>query len=154
MLQVDRPLRGLTTKLKMVLPIGKRRAWNLIATPKGLESWLPIKCTGRMEAGNRLEFRWRDGDADEYKIISLGVRHSSFRLEREDGVEVRFYLHGRMTTLTLEIDYPTGLPARRSQVAELPFWAFHLANLKSVALNGQDLRHRLRGRPRVRGFID
>lgn len=146
--------RGLTTKMKMVLPIGKKRAWNLIATPKGLESWLPIKCIGVMEPGNRLEFGWRDGDVEGFQIISLGVEHSSFRLVREDGVQIRFYLHGRMTTLTLEIEYPTSPVARRSQVTEVPFWAFHLANLKSVALNGQDPRHRLRGRAKARGFID
>ena len=146
--------RGLITKLKMVLPIGKKRAWNLIATPKGLQSWLPVKCTGRMEPGNWLKFGWRDGDAEEYRIISLGVKHSSFRLAREDGFQVRFYLHGRMTTLTLELEYPTSPVARRNRDLEVSFWAFHLANLKSVAFKGPDLRHRLRGRARSRGFID
>jgi len=29
------------TKMKLVLPVGKQKAWELIATPKGIASWHP-----------------------------------------------------------------------------------------------------------------
>lgn len=146
--------RSVKTKLKMTLPVGKKRAWKLIGTTKGLESWFPTKCTGQIESGNYLELESRDGSTEKYRINYLGEKHSSFRLLREDGSEVRFYLHGRMTTLTLEVDYPDSVDGKEKRISELPLWAFRLANLKSVALRGPDLRHRLRGRTKFKGFID
>ncbi len=50
------------------------------------------------------------------------------------------YLHGRLTTLTLEVEYKDASQGRKDQLEELPKWAFRLANLKSVAVNGKDLR--------------
>jgi hypothetical protein len=87
-------------------------------------------------------------------VIYVGEKHSSFRLMRENGTQIRFYLHGRMTTLTLEVEYPKNAKASENQASELAQWAFYLANLKSVALGGLDLRQQLPGRKSVNGFID
>jgi hypothetical protein len=143
---------GRMTKMKMVLPVGKKRAWKLIATPRGLASWFPDRCDGRVAAGSFLEFGWRDGSSENFRVIYVGDKHSAFRLARRDGSQLRFYLHGKMTTLTLEVGYPSN--ARRTQISELALWAFYLANLKSVALSGTDLRHQLTGRSKKIGFID
>ena len=145
---------GHVTKLKMVLPVGKEKAWSLIATPKGLESWFPSIVQGTMKPGNFLEFAWKNGLVERFRIICLGEKHSSFRLEWRHGAIVRFYLHGKMTTLTLEAEYLDNAIGRASQLDELPQWVFYLANLKSVALGGPDLRHRLKGRSKEEGFID
>ncbi len=147
-------LIGHVTKLKMVLPVGKEKTWSLIATPRGLESWFPSRAQGTMKPGNFLEFVWKDGLVERFRIIYLGERRSSFRLQWRHGAVVRFYLHGKMTTLTLEAEYPDNVVGKANQIAELPQWVFYLANLKSVALGGPDLRHRLKGRSKEEGFID
>jgi hypothetical protein len=59
-----------------------------------------------------------------------------------------------MTTLTLEVRYSQTAEARRRQISEIPLWAFALANLKSVALAGIDLRHNLPNRTAEKRFID
>lgn len=138
----------------MVLPVGKKRAWRLIATPGGLASWFPSKCIGQVKVGSFLEFVWPDGKSDRFQVVYIGQKHSSFRLMRSDGAQIRFYLHGKMTTLTLEVEYPSGIAARAKLVSELAQWAFYLTNLKSVALRGVDLRHRMTGRSKEYGFID
>lgn len=150
----DPYLRGMTTKMKMIMPVGKKRAWRLIATLDGLSSWFPSKCSGRVNLGTDLDLGFRDGDVQRFRVLSMGEKHSSFRMLRSDGAQVRFYLHGKMTTLTIEVEYPNSLDGRRSQISELPLWAFRLANLKSVALGGPDLRHQLTGRTKNTGFID
>ncbi len=147
-------VRGNVTKLKMVLPIGKERVWNLIAKTEGISSWLTIRCGGEMVVGRLLKCRWLGPRWLQLKVIYMGEKHSSFRLRREDGTEVRFYLHGRMTTLTLEVHYSRTAEGRKRQISELPLWAFSLANLKSVALDRIDLRHNLSGRTAENGFID
>ncbi len=76
------------------------------------------------------------------------------QLRWRDGATLHFYLHGAMTTLTLVVEYPKTSQGERNQRAELPYWAFHLANLKSVALNGPDLRNKFPGRTWRKGFID
>jgi len=138
----------------MILPVGKKKAWSLIATPKGLGSWFPAKCTGPVEPGKFLEFEWRNKTTNRFQILLIGEKHSAFRLQWLRGAIVRFYLHGRMTTLTLQIEYPNTPAGRTSQISELAQWTFYLANLKSVALGGPDLRHMLKGRTREQGFID
>ncbi|MBO0887849.1 hypothetical protein J2P12_01970 [Candidatus Bathyarchaeota archaeon] len=142
------------TKLKIVLPVGKKRAWKYIATPAGLARWLPSNCTGKIMPGESLKFDWRDGFSEQFRVVCVGEKHSSLRLRRRDGSDVRFYLHGKMTTLTLEVGYPKTVAGRNSRVSELPLWGFRLANLKSVALGGPDLRHQLRGRTWRMGFVD
>ena len=70
------------------------------------------------------------------------------------GAQIQFYLHGKMTTLTLEVEYQNTRMGRVHRVSELPIWAFYLANLKSVALGGPDLRHGLKGHTKEMGIID
>ncbi len=140
--------------MKIVLPVGKERAWRMIATPDGLASWFPTKCTGHMTPGGLLEFGWKNGKSDVFRILYLGEKHSSFRMRWLDDAMIRFYLHGRMTTLTLEVEYQNNLTGRLDQLSELPQWAFYLANLKSVALGGPDLRNRLKGHGESERFID
>ena len=98
-------LLGRVTKMKMVLPVGKRRAWELIATPEGLASWFSLKCIGQVKPGRFLTLGWRGGQLTRFKILYVGKQHSSFRLIWKHGAQIRFYLHGKMTTLTLEVEY-------------------------------------------------
>jgi hypothetical protein len=135
-------VRENTTKLKLLLPVGKERAWELIATSEGLASWLPAACIGRVAVGELLAFRWNDGSVEQFRVRSLGEKHSSVRLDWRHGAELRFYLHGRLTTLTVEVEYRNTTQGGKDQVRELPIWGFRLANLKSVAVRGHDLRSR------------
>jgi hypothetical protein len=145
-----------TTKLKMLLPVGKPRAWELITTVEGLASWFPVGCAGTVAAGEELTFRWADGSVERFRVRRLGDRRSSFALDWRRGAELRLYLHGRLTTVTLEVEYRPGRQGRRDQLAELPLWAFRLSNLKSVAMGGRDLRSQsaLPRRSWRAGFID
>jgi hypothetical protein len=147
--------RGNRTKMKMLLPVGKARAWAMIATPEGLASWFPKACRGTFAVGQRLWFEWEDGSAEEFRVRWMGDKRSSLVMSWRRGAEWRIYLHGRRTTLTLEVDYRPGVEGRRDQLRELPIWAFRLANLKSVALGGRDLRSEAEraGSPAA-GFID
>ena len=149
-------LRDGWTKMKMLLPVGKPRAWDLIATPRGLASWFPVACTGTVGTGRVLTFRWPDGSEERFRVRRVGDKHSSLRFDWRRGAEVRFYLHGRLTTLTLEVAYRRNPQGRRDQLDELPLWGFRLANLKSVAMEGPDLRStsRLGRRSTDAGFID
>jgi len=97
--------------------------------------------------------RWPSERSVKDTVLSMGQKHSSFLLEQTDGTKLSFYLHGRLTTLTLEIAYPVTI-RRRDRIADVRLWAFFLANLKSVALGGPDLRNTLRGRSLKYGFID
>ena len=49
--------KGNMTKMKLFLPVSKKEAWKLIATPKGLASWFPTRCEGSVLPGRTLEFR-------------------------------------------------------------------------------------------------
>jgi hypothetical protein len=140
-------------KMKIVLPIGKSRAWKLLTTRRGICSWYAVSCNGKISTGEQLEFSWTDEKPVKHRVLSMGQRHSSFLLERKDGTRLSFYLHGRLTTLTLEIAHPP-TKGRRDRTADVRLWAFFLANLKSVALGGPDLRNTLRGRSWKHGFID
>ncbi len=75
-------------------------------------------------------------------------------MQWRNGGKLRYYLHGKLTTLTLEVEYPKNADGQGNQVSELAHWAFFLANLKSVALNGPDLRNKGLNRSRKKGFID
>jgi len=145
---------GNVTRMKLILPVGKERAWNWIASAGGLASWLPIRCKGHVARGEPLEFLWPDGTSETVRVLRLGAKRSSFALRRGSGEEVRFFLHGRRTTLTLEVEYPKTARGRADQIRELPQWSFRLANLKAVALGGLDLRNRTPGRAWSAGFID
>jgi uncharacterized protein YndB with AHSA1/START domain len=140
--------------LKVVLPVGKAKAWRLIATPNGLASWFPAKCAGRVEPGKFLEFQWRNRITERFQILLIGERRSALRLQWRNGAVIRFYLHGRMTTLTLQAECQDTSAGRTQQISEIAHWAFYLANLKSVALGGPDLRHELKARSKEQGFID
>jgi len=142
------------TKMKLVLPVGKQKAWELIATPKGIASWHPLRCEGRVAIGEILEYFWREGISESFEVKYLGAKHSAIQLRWRDGAILRFYLHGALTTLTLQVEYPATSQGARNQSAELPYWAFYLANLKSIALGGHDLRNDLPGRTWAKGFID
>ena len=142
--------------MKMLLPVGKARAWDLIATAEGLASWLPSRCEGTVEEGEWLTFAWPDGSSDRLRLRRVGKKHSAIALDWTREAEFRVYLHGRLTTLTLEVEYRKNSEGRRHQLSELPRWAFWLANLKSVAVHGRDLRSRstMPRRPWNAGFID
>ncbi|MBI3859088.1 MAG: hypothetical protein HY296_02450 [Thaumarchaeota archaeon] len=142
------------TKLKLILPVGKYRVWNLLTTAGGISSWLAHECRGDPVPGRPFGMTWRDGSSEEAMVVYMGEKHSSFRFRWRGGAEVRFYLHGRLTTLTLEVEYPKTRSGEARLVSELPFWTFALANLKSVALGGPDLRNDLPGRISKAGFID
>ena len=131
---------GNITRMKMLLPVGKARSWDLIATSEGLASWLSKRCTGTATVGGLLTFGWADGSVDRFRVRRLGKNRSSFAMGWRNGAELRVYLHGRLTTLTLEVEYKNTLSGRSDQISELPRWAFRLANLKSVAVNRRDLR--------------
>ncbi len=140
--------------MKMVLPVGKPRAWDLIATPAGMTSWFPMRCEGRVATGEVPEFFWRRGVSEKFEVKYVGEKHSALQLRWREGEILRFYLHGAMTTLTLEAEYPSTAEGTRNQITELPLWAFYLANLKSVALGGPDLRNSSPGRSWDKRFID
>lgn len=151
---VDPYRHGSLTKIKMVLPVGKRKAWRFIATPTGLASWLVHKCEGNIAPGEGLVLTWSEGRAERVDVVYVGEKHSSLQLQRHSGSRLRFYLHGRMTTLTLEVEYSEMKNWRGLQLSELANWAFALGNLKSIAMGGPDLRSRMPGRVRSKGFID
>src|SRR5436309_1074743 len=92
--------------MKMILPVGKKKAWKMIATSKGITSWFPRECKGRASAGNFLSFRWPDGKHERFQVLSLGERHFSLQMQWRNGGRLRYYLHGKLTTLTLEVEYP------------------------------------------------
>lgn len=142
--------------MKMLLPVGKKRAWDLVATVEGLASWFPTACIGTVAVGEFLAFVWEDRSVDRFRVRRLGERHSSIAFDWRQGAEMRVYLHGRLTTLTLEVDYGRDPQGRNHQLRDLPRWAFRLANLKSVAVNGRDLRSAsaMPRRSWKAGFID
>jgi hypothetical protein len=145
---------GRLTKMKMVLPVGKKKAWRLITSRRGICSWFPFNVEGKLAIGEQLRLAWPGEKPIDYRILYMGPKHSSFSLQRADGVKVRIYLHGRLTTLTLEVEYPQARNVSGDQASEIARWAFFLANLKSVSLKGPDLRNRLQGRSWAKGFID
>jgi len=128
------------TKIKLILPVGKKKAWRLIATTRGIASWFPTQCKDRVRKGHILEFIWSNGRSEHFKVLYAG--------------KLRYYLHGRLTTLTLEVDYPNKPGASSNQISEIALWIFLLAHLKSVALKGQDLRNRMTSRSWSKGLID
>ena len=138
-------LTGTLTKIKMVLPVGKKQAWNLIATSNGMKSWLLKDCVGDFEQRKPLVFTWPEGARENARVVYVGEKHSSLQLDRENRSRLRFYLHGRMTTLTLEVEYRLCDNPDKLQASELTTWAFGLANLKSVALGGRSLAKRNAG---------
>ena len=140
--------------MKMILPVGKKKAWRLITSRRGICSWFPVYLEGKIAVGEQLQFAWPGEQSVDYKVIYLGPKHSSFRLQRTDGVKVSVYLHGRLTILTLEVEYPRTQRDRCGYASEVARWAFFLANLKSAALKGPDLRNNLPGRSWAMGFID
>src|SRR5262245_53377188 len=89
-----------------------------------LEKWLASRVHGVVKSGTSLEFSWRNGRLENFQIQYVGEKHSAFRLEWRYGTIVRFYLHGKMTTLTLEAEYQHSVIGRARQIAELPQWAF------------------------------
>ena len=147
-------LHGNVTRMKMILPVGKKKARKMIATSKGITSWFPRECKGRVSAGNFLSFQWPDGKHRRSQVLSLGERHSSLQMQWRNGGRLRYYLHGKLTTLTLEVEYPRSSGGHRQQISEIAQWSFLLANLKSVALGGPDLRNSLSNHSWNRGFID
>ncbi len=131
--------KGNVTKMKMVLPVSKKEAWRLIATPKGLASWFPSKCKGRVQLGQTLEFEWPDGSVETHRVVRVGDGVSSLAFDWWHSGRVQFYLHSTEPThLTLQVEYPRS--AKRWQTTELVGWTFFLSNLKSVAMKGPDLR--------------
>ncbi len=55
--------------------------------------------------------------------------------------KVRYSVKGNnLTIFTLEVRYPKKGEGKTWQVPELVGWTFYLSNLKSVAVNGPDLR--------------
>lgn len=146
---------GNVTRMKMLLPVGKERAWDLIATSEGLTSWFPAGCAGTVRVGEFLTFAWEDGSVDRVRVRRLGEKHSSLSFDWRHGAELRVYLHGRLTTLTLEVEYEE-IRKRKDQRQELPRWAVRLANLKSCAMHRRDLRNgsTLSRRSWKVGFID
>src|SRR5437867_2208832 len=139
-------------RMKMILPVGKKKAWRLITSHRGICSWFPAYLEGKIAAGQLVRFAWPGEQSVAYNVLYLGPKRSSFRLQRADGVKVSMYLHGRLTTLTLEVEYPRTRRATRDHASELARWAFFLANLNSVLLKGPDLRNNLPGRSWVKGF--
>ena len=145
--------KGNMTKMKMLLPISKKEAWKLIATPKGLASWFPTRCKGRVLPGRTLEFEWPDGTVENHRVLSVGDANSSIVLDWWNTGKAAFYLHGREPThLTLQVTYPR--PARLWQAVEQVGWSFFLSNLKSVAMKGPDLRNKNPGLSWKKGYID
>lgn len=146
-------VKGNVTKLKMLLPTSKKEAWKLIATPKGLASWFPTKCRGRVRKDSSLEFGWADGSTETHRVLWVGEAHSSLTLDWWETGRVSFYLHGREPThLTLQVTYPKS--ARKWQALEFVGWTFFLSNLKSAAMKGPDLRSRNSKLSWKKGYID
>jgi uncharacterized protein YndB with AHSA1/START domain len=155
MISVKNPyMRKGVVKFKMILPVGKKRAWELIATPRGIASWLATTCTGNPEPGNVMSFGWPNGLVERFRVLLVGEKHSALRLQWRAGRILRFYLHGKLTTLTLEIHFPRTENEDSIWAYEMAQWAFFLANLKSLALKGPDLRNRIPARSWEKGFID
>jgi len=142
------------TKLKILLPVGKEKTWRLMATTKGLESWFPTECHGTVKIGSSLEFVWPNHESESFPVLYVGEKHSALSLGWRKGGRLRFYLHGRLTTLTLQLEYPRTVTDKTGQAREIGQLAFFLANLKSVALKGPDLRSGVRRKRWDTLFLD
>src|SRR2546421_10521728 len=88
--------RSNATRMKMILPVGKKKAWRLITSRRGICSWFPVFLEGKIVVGELLRFAWPGEQSVNYKVLYLGPKRSSFRLQRADGVKVSVYLHGRL----------------------------------------------------------
>jgi len=49
-------MKGNVTRLKLLLPCSMDKAWQLVASPKGLASWFSISVKGRIALGKMIEF--------------------------------------------------------------------------------------------------
>ncbi len=130
--------------MKVALPCSKAEAWRLIGTPEGLSSWFPVTVQGRMGIGEMLEFYWPSGTPDQFKVLDVREGdHWEMSWQAGGDGRVRYSLRGdRPTTLELEVTYDNTERGRQWQLLEVGPWAFYLANLKSAALKGPDLRTR------------
>ena len=154
---LDNPyLLGNVTRLKVVLPCAKREAWRLIGTPDGLASWFPVSCKGRMAVGEMLEFGWPSGAPDRFRILDFKEGdHWEMDWQAGGPGRVRYSLRGEgIVVFELEVTYDNTEEGRKWQLLESAPWAFYLANLKSAALKGPDLRSQ---EPKISwkdGFLD
>ena len=156
-IEVDNPyLMGNVTRLRVVLPSSKADAWNLIGTAHGLSSWFPVSCGGRMAVGETLEFGWTGSSPDRFRILDW-KEGDHWEMEWRAGGpgRVRYSLKGDgPTVFEIEVSYDNTELGRKWQVLEAAPWAFFLANLKSAAMKGPDLRTK---DPKVSwrdGFLD
>ncbi len=153
--RLDNPfVRGNVTRLKLLLPCNRKKAWKLIATPSGISSWFPITCKGRVAAGKSLVFGWPGGDTETVRVLEV-TKGESLQTDWWQLGKVRYSVKGNdPTVFTLEVRYPKKGKGKSWQIPELVGWTFFLSNLKSIAMKGPDLRSNDPKRSWKKAFID
>jgi len=134
-------VQGHKTFMRVTLPCDMNRAWELIGTPAGLEKWFPKRCEGQIISGQKLIFHWLSDPANEFSVLEV-MENKWWEMSWFEGGKVRYRLEdGSPVIFNLEVHYPESEKGKEIQILELPPWGFLLANLKSIASNGPDLRN-------------
>jgi uncharacterized protein YndB with AHSA1/START domain len=145
------------TVLKVFLPVRADKAWELISTPKGIFSWFPKACLGQIVEGETLEFQWDSSNPDKFKVLQV-VPNQYWEMEwvvADQGGKVRYGIKAdNSIVFTLEVTYPRNPTGKEAQDSEVAPWSFMLANLKSIASGGPDLRSHHPSPIWKEGFID
>ncbi len=147
---------GTSTRLKLVLPCSRKRAWELMGTSKGLGLWFPqAGCSGEIKTGEEIVFNWGKKSRDRFTVLDVKKEHFWEMSWFSKVNKVRYELseQKKALVLTLTVLYPKTQKGKDYQLLELPCWAFFLANLKSIAMGGPDLRDNS-GLTWQQGFID
>lgn len=147
-------VNGNDTILKIFLPVETSRAWELVATPQGTSSWFPKACLGQIAEGETVEFQWDSSKPDKFKVLKVEPG-KYWEMSWVEGGKVRYAIKDENPVVfTLEVSYPATPTGREAQELEVAPWSFLLANLKSIALGGPDLRSRNPSPIWKEGFID
>ncbi len=146
-------VKGSLTRLKLVLPCTKTRAWHLVGTPKGLASWFPTHVKGQIRPGKVIEFGWTSG-TENHRVLNV-KKGESWQMDWWEKGRVRYSVNGSDPTIfTLETRYPKKGQGKEWQVQELASWSFFLGNLKSRSMKGPDLRNKSTKYTWKKGFVD
>ncbi len=129
------------TRMKVVLPVKREKVWSLVGVAEGFSAWFPKSCQGKIAKGEILEFGWMSGSPDRFRVLEV-VENQWWEMEWSDGATIRFSLDDENPVIfTLEVTYPKSPQGETAQMQEVTGWIFYLVNLKSILLNGPDLRN-------------
>ncbi|EQB63502.1 MAG: hypothetical protein RBG1_1C00001G1081 [candidate division Zixibacteria bacterium RBG-1] len=147
-------IQGNITKLKVLLPGERKKAWQLVGTPQGMGKWFPLECLGKIAKGETIEFIWVAGAPEKFKVLDV-KENESWEMEWVEGAKVKYHLESESPVIfSLEVSYPDNEQGKATQLIEVAGWTFYLANLKSVVMGGPDLRRKNSSYGWKEGFID